>query len=121
VFTIILYLQMRGLHLERVLRLTNTLERTARTKRYRPFLCVVFSSFVSFIFPSDQVWSGLYPINLPLCAIKAEQKSFSLENSLWKTIIAYQERMKGSCKHLSINRCVLDIVCFLANKEAEKR
>lgn len=61
--------------------------------------------------------------NLPLCAIRAEQKSFSLRNSLWKTIIAYaisSERMKRSCKHLSINLGLLDIMCLLANNEVNK-
>lgn len=57
--------------------------------------------------------------DLPLCATRAEQKIFSLSNSLWKTIIAYaisSERMKRSCKHLSINLGLLDIVCLLVNE-----
>jgi hypothetical protein len=91
---------------------------TPRTFRYGWFLCMVFSSSASIISPSDQSGPVCVPINLPLCAIKAKQRSFSLESSLWKAIIAYLERMEGSCKHLSINRCSLDTVCFSANKEA---
>jgi len=45
--------------------------------------------FVSVIFSYDQSsCPSFIPINLPLCAIKTEQKSFNLESALRETIIA---------------------------------
>lgn len=124
-----LFLEFKFLHTRHAVRRSPCFSRTRRNysqKGYRSFLCVVLRSFVSFIFPSDQVScpaciQSIFPLPPPSPCYKSRTEKLVLSRELaLENNNCVSERMRGSCKHLSIVRCALDIVCFLANKEVEK-